>query len=100
MHRPSNTGDGSDTKPIPEEPAPVAIPVSPRTRDRLEHLKESPDESYDAVISRLCDRMAGSDAPLSDETLREIEKSLAELRKGISQTHEEIVQELVARKEK
>jgi len=102
MHRSSNTGDGPDAKPIPEEPAPVSIPVtihiSPHTRDRLDSLKKSPDESYDAVISRLCDCRA-DDAPLSDEAMKEIEQSLAELREGISRTHEEIVRELVAKKE-
>lgn len=79
------------------EPAPVTIRISPRTQARLDAVKESPDESYDAVISRLCDRM-GDKEPLSEETLREIERSLAELRKGISHTHDEIVQELVAGK--
>ena len=98
MHRSSNTGDGPDAKPIPEEPAPVSIPVYPHTRDRLDSLKKSPDESYDAVISRLCDCRA-DDAPLSDEAMKEIEQSLAELREGISRTHEEIVRELVAKKE-
>ena len=80
------------------EPDAVTIRISPRTRDRLDLLKKSPDESYDAAISRLCDRMA-DDAPLSEETLKEIEQALAELREGISQTHEEIVQEIVAKKE-
>lgn len=50
------------------------------------------------VISRLCDR-AANETPLRDETLQEIEQSLAELRRGISRTHEEIVQELAFKKE-
>lgn len=99
MHRSPDAGSKPDAKTVSEEPTPAPIYITRTTRDRLDLLKKKPDESYDTVISRLCD-MAGSDAPLSDETLKEIEESLADLRKGISQTHAEIVQELVAKKEK
>lgn len=98
MHRSSHIGGKRDAKPVSEETAPITIHISPHTRDRLTSLKKSPDESYDAVISRLCEG-AGADAPLSDETMKEIEQSLAELREGISRTHGEIVQELIAKKE-
>lgn len=98
MHRTSSDGDRPDAKPGSEAPAPVTIDISPDTRDRLDSLKENPDESYDMVISRLCDR-AANETPLRDETLQEIEQSLAELRRGISRTHEEIVQELAFKKE-
>lgn len=97
MHRSSDTGGKPDTKPVSEDPTDGMIRISPRTREQLDSLKIHSDESYDAVISRLCER-AGSDTPLSDETMKEIEQSLSELREGISRTHEEIVQELIAGK--
>ena len=97
MHRSSDTCGRPDENPVSEKPTPVPIYIAPATRDRLDLLKERPDESYDAVISRLCDT-AGGEAPLSGETLKEIEESLAELRKGISRTHEEILGELVTGK--
>ena len=97
MHRSSDTGGTPDTEPVSEEPTDGTILISPHTREQLDSLKIHSDESYDAVISRLCDQ-AGSDTPLGDEIMKEIEQSLSELREGISRTHEEIVQELIAEK--
>ncbi|MDE4908160.1 hypothetical protein L0665_06000 [Methanogenium marinum] len=97
MHQSPNPDTEPDTKPV-AEPASVTILISPRTQERLDFLKESSDESYDSVIARLTDR-AIDDEPLSEETLKTIEKSLAELRKGIFYTHEEIVQKLIERTE-
>ncbi|WAI02180.1 DUF7557 family protein [Methanogenium organophilum] len=98
MHRSPDPRSEPNARPG-AEPASVTIDITPHTRERLDALKESPDESYDAVISRLCDR-AANDTSLRGETLQEIEQSLAELRRGISRTHEEIVQELAFKKEK
>lgn len=98
MHLSSETGGKPDEKSVADDPKPVMIQISTRTQNLLNSLKEHPDESYDAIIFRLCDG-ENNDAPLSDETLKDIEKSLAHLRKGIFQTHEKIVQELIAKKE-
>jgi hypothetical protein len=98
MHRSSDTRSEPDVKPASDDSMPVMIRISTRTQNLLNSLKEHPDESYDAIIFRLCDG-ENNDAPLNDETLKDIEKSLAHLRKGIFQTHEKIVQELVAKKE-
>ncbi len=99
MHHSSDTGKKFDEKPVSDATTPVMIQISTRTQSLLDSLKNHPDDSYDAVILRLCSR-EDSDAPLSDETLKEIEESLANLRKGIFHTHEKIVQELVAGKKK
>jgi len=96
MHRSPDPHTEPNSNPNPEDTS-ITINITPRTRDQLDLLKNNPDESYDSVISRLCDR-AINDEPLSKETLQEIEKSLVELRKGIYHTHAEIVQELVAGK--
>ncbi|GAB7014892.1 DUF7557 family protein [Methanogenium cariaci] len=92
MPRASNPEQNPDP-----ESATIPIRISPRTREQLDFLKDRPDESYDAVIARLTDRVI--DEPLSEETLKAIEKSLTDLRKGISDTHEEIVQEILKQKE-
>lgn len=78
--------------------APPTIPIwiTPRTKKQLESLKNGPDESYDTVISRLCERLTDDDL-LNTETLKTIDQSLAELRKGIFSTHEEIMQDLIER---
>ena len=92
----------TDTEPTPASasasaPPTITIRISPQTQERLDSVKHSPEESYDTVISRLCDRLI-DDEPLSEETLKTIEKSLAELREGIFHTHEEIMQDLITRK--
>lgn len=99
MHRSSDTGKKPDDRPLSDDLTPVMIRISTHTQSLLDSQKKRPDESYDAVIFRLCGREY-SDAPLSNETLKEIGKSLAQLRKGIFYTHEEILQELVAGKKK
>ena len=88
-----------DTETVPalkptSTPRLITIQISSRTQKKLDSLKHTPDESYDTIISRLCDRLT-DDEPLSEETLKTIEKSLEELRTGIFYTHEEIVQELI-----
>lgn len=94
----STTNPVTDTEPAPISASPmITIRISPQTQERLDSVKHSPEESYDTVISRLCDRLI-DDEPLSEETLKTIEKSLAELREGIFHTHEEIMQDLITRK--
>lgn len=71
----------------------TSIRIRPETRDGLARLRKHPRESFDDVISRLIES-ATDDEPLSEETLRTIEKSLREYREGIYYTHEEILEDL------
>ncbi|WP_157199769.1 hypothetical protein [Methanogenium cariaci] len=52
MPRASNPEQNPDP-----ESATIPIRISPRTREQLDFLKDRPDESYDAVIARLTDRV-------------------------------------------
>jgi hypothetical protein len=49
-----------------------------------------PEESYNAVIFRRCDRLT-DDEPLSEEKPKTSERSPAGLREGIYSSHEKIV---------
>ena len=71
----------------------TSIRIQTTTRDRLQHLKKHPRESFDDVITRLLDAMI-DDEPLSEETLATIERSLKEYREGIYYSHEEILADL------
>jgi len=59
-------------------------------KTRLTSLKRHPKESYNDVIERLL-TLAVDDEPLSEETLRGLEESLREVRKGTLITEKEMM---------
>ncbi len=69
----------------------VRIDVEPKSR--LDALKIHPRESYNEVIERLVD-MAVDEEPLSEEAIRDLERSLEDLRAGRVYTLEEVMAEL------
>jgi len=67
----------------------IKIPL----KNRLDSLKIHPRESYTDVIGRLVE-MAVDDEPLSDATIRAIEESLEDIKKGRIYTLEQVMSEL------
>jgi hypothetical protein len=59
----------------------TTIQLDRRTRDRLKELKIHPRESYNNVVQRLL-ALRTDEGGLSGETIREIERSLEDIRAG------------------
>lgn len=71
----------------------TTISVDPQTKEKLNILKEYPQESYNSVIDRLT-RMAIDEDELSDETIQGIEEALEDLKMGRTYSEYEIKKEL------
>ncbi|HQC34599.1 MAG TPA: hypothetical protein PLG95_07700 [Methanoculleus sp.] len=71
----------------------ITVRIDSDLRDRLNALKTHPRESYNEVIGRLVD-MAVDEEPLSDEAIRDLERSLEDLRSGRVYTLDEVMAEL------
>ncbi|APH38583.1 hypothetical protein [Methanohalophilus halophilus] len=69
------------------------ISVDPQTKEKLNILKEYPEESYNSVIDRLT-RMAIDEDELSDETIQGIEEALEDLKMGRAYSEYEVKKEL------
>ncbi|WP_340818115.1 hypothetical protein [Methanolobus sp. WCC4] len=71
----------------------TTIKIDPQLKESLDKLKLFPRETYNDVVSRLVD-MAYDQEPLSDETIKRIEDSLEDLKRGRYHTQEEVEKEL------
>jgi len=71
----------------------TTIKIKVPLKHRLDSLKIHPRESYTDVIGRLVE-MAVDDEPLSDATIRAIEESLEDIKKGRVYTLEQVISEL------
>ena len=71
----------------------ITVRIDSDLRDRLNALKTHPRESYNEVIGRLVD-MAVDEEPLSDEAIRDLERSLEDLRAGRVYPLDEVMAEL------
>lgn len=76
--------------------AATTIKIDPQLKDSLDKLKLFPRETYNDVVARLVD-MAYDEEPLSDETLKRIEESLKDFKRGRYHTQEEVEAELELR---
>jgi len=71
----------------------TTIKIDTELKDRLNTLKIHPRESYNDVIERLV-AIAVDEEPLSQETIRDIERSLEDLKAGRVYTLDEVMAEL------
>ncbi|EJG07604.1 hypothetical protein Metli_1656 [Methanofollis liminatans DSM 4140] len=71
----------------------TTIKIKVPLKNRLDSLKIHPRESYTDVIGRLVE-MAVDDEPLSDATIKAIEESLEDIKKGRVYTLEQVISEL------
>ncbi|MDK2889559.1 MAG: hypothetical protein PWR21_190 [Methanoculleus sp.] len=70
----------------------TTIQLQPETKSRLDTLKAHPRESYDETLNRILDAFFDPE-PLSEETLQEIEESIADMRAGRGRPFEEYARE-------
>jgi predicted transcriptional regulator len=69
--------------------ASLLVEIKPRVKDRLDHLKLHPDESYNDVIDRLANS-ALDEEPLDLETQAKIAEAMKDLKEGRYFTSQEI----------
>jgi predicted transcriptional regulator len=71
----------------------TTIQLDKKTRDRLKELKLHPRESYDKVVERLL-ALRTDEGELSEETIRDIEQSLEDVKAGRTMSMKDVKQRL------
>ena len=71
----------------------TTIQVDKKVKDKLEAMKVHPKESYNEIIDRLIS-VSYDDEELSDETMKDIEKSFEQVRQGRTISNEELKERL------
>ncbi len=72
----------------------TSIQLENKTKARLEKRKSFPKESYDDVVNRLLNVVEDDEGVLSKHTIKNIEKSLAEIKAGKVISHKDVKQKL------
>lgn len=68
----------------------TSIQLQNKTKLKLDKLKVFPRESYDDVVNRLINVAQDDEGILSKKTIRDLEKSLAEVKTGKMIPHNEV----------
>ncbi|MFY9299626.1 MAG: hypothetical protein WAO91_00345 [Candidatus Nitrosotenuis sp.] len=68
----------------------TSIQLGNKTKSRLEKMKTFPKESYDDVVNRLLNMAEDDEGILSQQTIKNIESSLAEIKAGKVLSHKEV----------
>ena len=71
----------------------TTIQLDKKVRDRLRELKIHPRESYNKVVERLL-ALRTDEGELSEETIRDIEQSLEDVKAGRTMSMKEVKQRL------
>lgn len=71
----------------------TTIQLDKKVRDKLKELKLHPGESYNKVVERLIS-IKTDEGELSDETIRDIEQSLDDIKAGRTLSMREVKQRL------
>lgn len=71
----------------------TTIQLDKKVRDRLKELKIHPKESYNKVVERLL-ALRTDEGELSEETIRDIEQSLEDVKAGRTMSMKEVKQRL------
>lgn len=71
----------------------TTIQLDNDTRDRLKELKIHPRESYNKVVERLL-ALRSDEGELSEETVRDIERGLEDIKAGRTLSMKEVKQRL------
>jgi predicted CopG family antitoxin len=71
----------------------TTIQIDKKVRDKLKKLKIHPRESYNNVVERLIE-LRTDEGELSEETIRDIEKSLQDVRAGRTLSMDEVKKRL------
>lgn len=68
----------------------TSIQLQNKTKSKLDKLKVFPRESYDDVVNRLINVAQDDEGILSKKTIKDLEKSLSEVKAGKLISHEEV----------
>lgn len=72
----------------------TSIQIDKQIKEHLDKFKNHPRETYNEVISRMIHIMYGQTEDLSPQTIKNIEKSLAEIKAGKAISHKDVKQRL------
>lgn len=72
----------------------TSIQIDKQIKEHLDKFKNHPRETYNEVISRMIHTMYEQTEDLSPHTIKNIEKSLAEIKAGKAISHKDVKQRL------
>ena len=72
---------------------PTSIQIEKETKAHLDKFKNHPRETYNDVLARMI-RIMSQEEELSGQTIKNIEKSLAEIKAGKVYSHKEVKRRL------
>ena len=73
---------------------PTSIQIEKEVKERLDKFKNHPRETYNEVLDRMIRILSEEDAELSPKTIKNIEKSLAEIKAGKVYSHKDVKKRL------
>lgn len=68
----------------------TSIQLENKTKSKLDKIKVFPKESYDDVVNRLINVAEDDEGVLSEQTIKDLEKALAQVKKGKLLSHSQI----------
>lgn len=68
----------------------TSIQLENKTKSRLEKMKTFPKESYDDVVNRLLNVAEDDEGILSQQTIKDLEKALSEVKSGKLLSHNQV----------
>jgi predicted transcriptional regulator len=68
----------------------TSIQLDNKTKIRLEKMKLFPREPYNDVVNRLINAVEDDEGELNEQTIRDLERALREMKAGKFISHEEI----------
>ena len=68
----------------------TSIQLENKTKSRLEKMKTFPKESYNDVVNRLLNVAEDDEGVLSQQTIKDLEKALAEVKSGKTLSHNQV----------
>jgi predicted transcriptional regulator len=72
----------------------TTIQLEEKVKEKLDEMKIHPRETYNKVIERMIESCMGEEEELSPQTIKNIEKSLDDIKNGRTYSHEEVKRRL------
>ncbi len=70
----------------------TSIQLENKTKARLDKMKAFPKESYNEVVNRLINIAEDDEGVLSEQTIKDLEKALSEVKNGKLLSHNQVKQ--------
>lgn len=70
----------------------TSIQLENKTKARLDKMKVFPKESYNEVVNRLINIAEDDEGVLSEQTIKDLEKALSEVKNGKLLSHNQVKQ--------